>query len=673
MTISDDQARRFAAALRTEAARCADTERALAEVLGDAAAVADEELIELGQVGSAPQRRWALVVAGLTAAAVTLGAIVLVRQDPPPTLVGNPAPTIDTGATVDPDPDVVPPSTVDPGSDATSPSTNVSPTAPAPATSSIPSTTAAAAVAPALNNNGSELVIAGASGVWSQGVGGSLRHQSEAMSFAIRLPDGRILTQRRSGYGEWPTMDAAPLVFDPLAFEHPVTELWPGRTWDGWVRVHDVNVVDGRTIVLYEVQRQPDPFGPDAGALVAEDLASGEVTALGEVGGWEQHTSRLHLAANGWIIGVASGLVYHRLFALSIGADPPPNPQDFGLEPSYSECNECPRAFTVSHDGTLFGWLEGDNLVVALRSNRTVIRRTPLGAAADDLSIDIELEDDRAVLNRFSYLTFMPSAPLLVITAADSAVSELTGAVATLSPVPPQAPDAAAIEALVRPSINLEGCTSPSGTSVDARVGLFIHIQPSVHPVQLIADPVRGIAAPYAIVERHVDDVHTAGTARPVRVFVGPYGQGEVNLLLDDGSELYVRARGFDAEQLAELAEGLMPRDAKHPVPGFDFRTPSGSALQLVDETNDLRGTFTSLQCVLANGANLGLAVLDGSPVFQYAVALDWIPLPVVAEAGRRVISVIGPSREAHAAMNSLVESEPIGSDSTVPSTTAVG
>ena len=210
MTITDEQARRFAAALRTEAARCADTERALAEVLGDAAAVADEELIELGQVGSAPQRRWALVAAGLTAAAVTLGAIVLVRHDPAPTLVGNTAPTIDTGSTVDPDPDVVPPSTVDPGPDATSPSTNLSPIAPAPATSSIPSTTAAAAVAPALNNIGSELVIAGSSGVWTQGVGGSLRHLSDEMSFAIRLPDGRILTQRRSGYGEWPTMDAAP-------------------------------------------------------------------------------------------------------------------------------------------------------------------------------------------------------------------------------------------------------------------------------------------------------------------------------------------------------------------------------------------------------------------------------------------------------------------------------
>jgi len=142
---------------------------------------------------------------------------------------------------------------------------------------------------------------------------------------------------------------------------------------------------------------------------------------------------------------------------------------------------------------------------------------------------------------------------------------------------------------------------------------------------------------------------------RLAAVYVGRYGQGNVVWTLADGSEAYIRTRGFDKTQLATIARALRPRATGSPIPGFDVTRPAPLGLAVVGETaGPIRGTSQSSGGKLANGADVTVSALHGNTVFQYGVAMDWLPLPVVTKRGDAVVMIIGPPATALAAVRSV-------------------
>ena len=92
--------------------------------------------------------------------------------------------------------------------------------------------------------------------------------------------------------------------------------------------------------------------------------------------------------------------------------------------------------------------------------------------------------------------------------------------------------------------------------------------------VQVLADPGRGVAAPYAIVERFYANARSVGgtgkaeiNGRHAFVYVGRYGQGSVDWTLADGSESYVRTRGFDTTSPNPIQAAAAAAYAANPIP----------------------------------------------------------------------------------------------------------
>ena len=181
--------------------------------------------------------------------------------------------------------------------------------------------------------------------------------------------------------------------------------------------------------------------------------------------------------------------------------------------------------------------------------------------------------------------------------------------------------------------------------------------------VQVLAEPARGIAGPYAIVERFYANATRIGAPAPAdvningrigSVYVGTYGQGNVVWTLADRSEVYVRTRGFTKAQLVVIARALRPRTTPS-ISGLDLTRRAPLGLAIVGATaGPVHGTLQSSGCTLANGAELRVSALHGDTVFQYGVAMDSLPLPVVAKRGGAVVMVVGPPAIARAAIGSV-------------------
>ncbi|MDP9334997.1 MAG: hypothetical protein M3Q30_17045 [Actinomycetota bacterium] len=202
--------------------------------------------------------------------------------------------------------------------------------------------------------------------------------------------------------------------------------------------------------------------------------------------------------------------------------------------------------------------------------------------------------------------------------------------------------------------ITMAGCAPAWTRESSGTVTLFAWSSPK-RTVQVLADPARGAAGPYAIVERFFANTHSSrgpGTyvtinGRPAWVYVGVYGQGSVLWTLPDGSQTYIRTRDIDRAGLVAIARGLRSRTASR-IPGFDLTRPAPLGLAIVGETADpVRGSSDNSVCTLANGGEVRVAVLHGDTVFRYGVAIDNLPLPAVAERDNAVITVYGPNAAA--------------------------
>jgi hypothetical protein len=113
--------------------------------------------------------------------------------------------------------------------------------------------------------------------------------------------------------------------------------------------------------VLYAVEQEAQPQSVLVeSVLLTRSLATFETTVIdAEFGGWEQGYSRMHLAENGLIVGEYYQEVVRQFVSYSLPGGEPVTADQLGVEPSYTDCGDCPRLYTVSRDGGTLAWLDG--------------------------------------------------------------------------------------------------------------------------------------------------------------------------------------------------------------------------------------------------------------------------------------------------------------------------
>ena len=303
-------------------------------------------------------------------------------------------------------------------------STTNSSTTVSPGTSS-PAVTPAAAEVPSI------VVTAGPDGVWRVVDGLATQLTAEPMSMALQLPDGSVIMQRSSGW----TFDGDQADTTPLVWRNgELSELFTGEALDGWVRLYDVAMVNGEMTLLYAVEQEAQPQSVLVeSVLLARSLATWETTVVDpEFGGWEQGYSRMHLAENGLIVGEFYQEVVRQFVSYSLPGGEPLTADQFDLESSYTECNDCPRLYTVRRDGNIVAWLDGTVLRLAT-PDLTAEEQFDLGDVALEAT-DLELGNGFVVLS-FGWGDPGAAGPVIV-DLNSGAVTPLSGTVAAIVTIP---------------------------------------------------------------------------------------------------------------------------------------------------------------------------------------------------------------------------------------------
>jgi hypothetical protein len=294
------------------------------------------------------------------------------------------------------------------------------------------------------------VVTAGRDGVWIVDRDGTkVQWWNQPAAFAVRSPDGSLIAQHHLRGdvcmldGTCAAADTAPLrLVGANAYPVVLSEDLPG----GWIRLHDVaRLLDGRVMVLVEWQTTVEAgVETEPGRLYAVDVQSGAaVVVSNRFGGWEEGSSRLHLAVNGLIVGEYSSGVSKSFFSAVVPGGAPlatePLPPAVLPHPAgFDDCGNCPTLYAIDRTGTMLAWIDGDDLVI--RSLATVTqRRVALegrGAGASDIDIALQVEGDLggpllvAVEHRWSY----DERPAMVFEVGDAGITELpVGAPASVS------------------------------------------------------------------------------------------------------------------------------------------------------------------------------------------------------------------------------------------------
>lgn len=133
----------------------------------------------------------------------------------------------------------------------------------------------------------------------------------------------------------------------------------------GTPTLQDVTLVDGVPTVLITMRNCVDPGHCTDVAYVAPLADPAALTKVMDVGGWEAAPQRLHLGANGMVVGdLRSG---PGLSPLLVNVDGSPHPFAERFDASYPNCmvdRLCPHGFAVSKDGTRVAWIEGRTVIV---------------------------------------------------------------------------------------------------------------------------------------------------------------------------------------------------------------------------------------------------------------------------------------------------------------------
>ncbi|HEU4840510.1 MAG TPA: hypothetical protein VFT09_03680, partial [Ilumatobacteraceae bacterium] len=310
--------------------------------------------------------------------------------------------------------------TIPPVATTTPPTTVPAPTTVAPSPSTVP----APPVAPFAVTEPGHVAAAGPGGVTVRTLQADLvRRLGGPAAIALPVGDGRTVVQATG---------AAPTIWSADgATSDPVPLVDAG----GAITIHDVAVVDGRPLLLFAIGDASTAAQPDR--IGVFDLASASRLPLGER---EQlpapimPSSRLHLAANGLVVGAlqAGGPLLTAIPGSPADALLPAlDPVTIGQAPG---CEVCPRLHTVAPDGSSVAWLEGDVLMtraVTAQGFGAADQRTLPFEAFDTADIDVFAEG--LVLNRLQPAGATANARYVLWGGATS-YGELEGTVATQGP-----------------------------------------------------------------------------------------------------------------------------------------------------------------------------------------------------------------------------------------------
>jgi len=210
-----------------------------------------------------------------------------------------------------------------------------------------------------------------------------------------------------------------------------------------------------------------------------------------------------------------------------------------------------------------------------------------------------------------------------------------------------QAEEVPSAAAVTRPVIDLDSCPwigASEGAYGPSEITLFA--RPSSLPIvrQVFGDPSGSIARPYALVQRYFANVRASDSTSPSGPDVnghpayvtsgGGRGAGTLWVLLDDGSELYIRSKGLDPDMLVQLARALVPRPPDSAIAGFDPIDALPLGLLLLDETaSPIVIDFGPVStCEPFPGGQLRAGVMSGDIVSRFGIALDAGTLPLVRD-----------------------------------------
>ena len=251
---------------------------------------------------------------------------------------------------------------------------------------------------------------------------------TEPMAIALDTGDGRVIVSRDTGLGA-----KRPLV---LGDDGSLAPLFDYALWPDDVRLHDIEVVDGRRLLLYSVlTAMDDPERADESLFVI-DLDTQERTVIARgTGGWEFGTDRLHLATTGLIVGEAHSEASHRIAIYAVPGSPAdqaglPTAADLGLENSYGDCSDCPRSFTVAPDGRTIAWVYSASGLVAVALGPPIGEQEALVPISRAGIRDFDLGDTAALLSFFSD----PPLPPMLQELDGSNAMDLEGTTATFGP-----------------------------------------------------------------------------------------------------------------------------------------------------------------------------------------------------------------------------------------------
>jgi hypothetical protein len=232
---------------------------------------------------------------------------------------------------------------------------------------------------------------------------------------------------------------------------------------------------------------------------------------------------------------------------------------------------------------------------------------------------------------------------------------------------------------IIRPYIDPGVCGAGAASESDFRdytLYPFAVTREAPIPLQVIAEPVDGVAHPFAVAIRlfHTDrdfssDQMVVINGASVSISVSPNGNGQAAWELPDGSTAYVRSRDLDLLELTALVARLTPREPTAAVPGFDLQRdpsdPDGLRLLYEHLNTGLAGTVKTFQCQTSGGQHIyRIHAIGGDPVSVYFGILDG-PRPYsVGANGSGAITIYGVQDPAAPALQQVTNADRAGGES---------
>lgn len=258
---------------------------------------------------------------------------------------------------------------------------------------------------------------------------------SEPVATALQTGDGTVIVQRRAADFSGDESTYAATTPQVIGGDGSLSPLFGTVDWGGAVTLHDVETVAGSELLLYSVQ--VGMVNPDAAdeTLFVVDLATQERTPIGQIGGWEWGTARLHLATTGLIVGQSSSGASVSVLIEAVPGSPAaaglPTAASLGLQDTYPDC-DCPTMFTVTPDGAAVAWIDAGRIWRVPVSGGTP---AALAAVPKQLAVDLDVRDETALVSFYDSTLGSGDPPRPVLVPLDgSAPLTLEGVAAAFAP-----------------------------------------------------------------------------------------------------------------------------------------------------------------------------------------------------------------------------------------------